>query len=220
VEAPSTDQELWLAIGTEVNPNRPLFTGDVFPDIVVAGQDDLGPAMIVAHPCSMRGKNGAIMDRVLMAPIRPYQKVPLEKWPRGHFGVFPIPGIDASAAVHLDLLGTVRSAGLEPFTRTACMSERGVNLLQQRLVMRLTRVDIPTRTFHEAFSHTYEEADLLEEWSDIVTEKGVSVSDAAARFEELIRAPRQPLTLQAALRDPQERAAVRREVRRAAEAFD
>lgn len=219
MEAPSTEDDLWLARGPDVNPNRPLFTGDIFPDVEIPGAE-VGRVMIIAHPCSMRGRNAALKARILVAPVRPYQRLHLENWRDGHSGVFPIPGVDGNAAVHLDSLGTAPSGELDPRGRIACLSELGVNLLQQRLVMRLTRVDIPTGTFHEAFSHTYEEADLLEEWTDILSEKGIDAAEAARRFEELIRAPREPMNLQEALRDTQQRAQVRREVRRNAEAFE
>lgn len=41
-----------------------------------------------------------------------------------------------------------------------------VNVLQQRLVHNLTRLEVGTSKFWEAFSRTYEESDLLEEWTE------------------------------------------------------
>jgi hypothetical protein len=86
----------------------------------------------------------------------------------------------------------------------------GVNLLQQRLVWHLTRFEVPTFRLQEAFAHTYEEADILEEWSDILCEAGWVVADAAARFEQFVRtAGRSGRPLQGDLRDAQLRSAVR-----------
>ena len=217
MDAPASEDDLWLARGDEVNPNRPLFTGDVVGSVLVAGQAEPCRAMIVAHPCSMRGRSAVIKDRVLMAPIRTYQQLAFDEWPLGHFGVFPITGLDNKAAVMLDEIGSASGADLERAERLGCLSEAGVNLLQQRLVFRLTRADIPTIDFHTAFSHTYEEADLLEEWTDTLAEKGYDVHAAAASFEERIRqVDGDGPSLQALLREPERRASVRREMRRAA----
>jgi hypothetical protein len=218
VESPASADALWLARDADVNPNRPIFTGDLFDDVEVAGQGPKGMAMVVAHPCSMRGKNGALAERVLMAPVRSYQKLPLKAWTEGHFGVFPIPGVDETAAVALDALGTAPTTALDSASRVACLSELGVNLLQQRLVMRLTRADLPTSVFHEAFSHTYEEADLLEEWCDVLSDAGRSIEEATAMFELAVREPRPAgESFQGLLRDPQQRASVRRDLRRLAQ---
>ena len=45
--------DLYLARGDEVNPFRPLFTGDIVADAAIPGVQDGGKAVVVAHPCSM-----------------------------------------------------------------------------------------------------------------------------------------------------------------------
>jgi hypothetical protein len=66
--------ELYLARGEEVNPNRPLFTGDVILDIPIPGVQDAGPAMVVAHPCSIRGPAGRLLETTLVAAVRERDK--------------------------------------------------------------------------------------------------------------------------------------------------
>jgi hypothetical protein len=86
----------------------------------------------------------------------------------------------------------------------------GVNLLQQRLIWRLTRFEVPTHTLQGVSAHVYEEADLLEEWTDELCRRGVTPGQAAAEFEEFLRADRDDgRTLQDRLRDPQSSASVR-----------
>lgn len=86
----------------------------------------------------------------------------------------------------------------------------GINLLQQRLVWNMTRLAVETAKFYEAFGHTYEEADLLEEWCETLSEAQIPVSEACERFEIHLRFDNggQP-SLQRQLRDPQLRSGVR-----------
>ena len=211
LETPASEDALWLARGEEVNPLRPCFTGDV---LALGGEG--GPlVMVLAHPCSMRGKGGTLASRVLVAPVATYSNLPLRKWDSGHFAVFPTAGLlPTPHAVRFDDLTTAPSGDLGLNGRIACLSVVGINLLQQRLVFHLTRAEVPTWTFNTAFQHTYDEADLLEEWVDELHGGAWSVEHLVAQFEERMRrseagAP----SLQADLQDPQRRAAVTRSVR-------
>jgi len=60
-------------------------------------------------------------------------------------------------------------------------------MLQQRLTCRLTRVDVPTADFNTALAHTFDEADLLEEWADTLGDAGWTQPAAAAEFETFMR---------------------------------
>lgn len=59
--------DLYLARGEEVNPNRPIFTGDVFDEVAIADVQTGGLAIVVAHPCSFRVGGGQLRDRLLAA---------------------------------------------------------------------------------------------------------------------------------------------------------
>ena len=63
--------------------------------------------------------------------------------------------------------------------------------------------------FWEAFGHTFEEADLLEDWTDSLASAAVQPGDVAAAFETWIRADDR----QERLKDAQQRAPVRAEMR-------
>jgi hypothetical protein len=205
---------LYLARTDEVSPYRPFFTGDVFDDLAIPGVQHEGAAIIIAHPCAMRGKNARLLDKVLVASVESHQKVPAHKWADGYYDRMPLPDLQGAGTAFevawLERLGRAERMHLLAAKRIACLSSVGVNLLQQRTVFHLTRVDIPTAKIWEAFSHTYEEAELLEEWTEALAASGVTADDAAQSFETWIRQENR----QERLRDPQARAPIRAEMRR------
>ena len=200
---------LYRARGDEVEPHRPMFTGDVVEDVAIPGVQDSGPAIIVAHPCAMRA-GPSLADRVLVAAVEPASAAPPKQWASGFFDRMPLPDLPSGFHVAwLDRIGRATTTDLVGATRIACLSPVGVNLLQQRLVFHLTRFAVPTKQLWEAFGHTYEEADMLEEW----LEDSADQAARTATFEEWIR-DGDP-SRQSRLRDPQQRASVRAELRAA-----
>ena len=180
--APRSSEELYLARGDDVVPSRPILTGDVFADVERDTDDHDGLAMVVAHPCSMRGRGGTLLPSIAVAPIRPYQTVPFERWPGGHFKVLPLPGLygadDISRAVHLLELSAVLSSELGRSRRILTLSGRGIHVLQQRLVYSLTRVVVGLDRLQEQSAAVLLEAELEEEWVDELAEGDL---DAAAQ---------------------------------------
>jgi hypothetical protein len=204
--------DLYLARGGDINDRRPLFTGDLFAEVPVPGVPGAGMAIIVAHPCSMRGSEARLRETVLVAAVEPHQPVGRDAWTRGYSDMMPLPEATGSDLYvgRFSRLGMANSEDLSAGRRVACLSVYGVNLLQQRLIWHLTRLEVPTFRLQEAFAHTYEEADILEDWSDILCDAGWVVADAAARFEQFVRsAGRSGRPLQEDLRDAQLRSAVR-----------
>lgn len=205
--------DLYLARGDEVNPNRPLFTGDVFAEVEIPGVEEGGMAIVVAHPCAFRLGGGQVGDRLLVARVRPFTKQGTSAWRSRYLDKMPLTDLAGTGfwAGHLDLIGRCRVDSLGSSGRIACLSSFGINVLQQRLTCHMTRAEVPTSTFDQAFSHTFDEADLLEEWTDALAESGWSPVRAAAEFERFIRSgnPR----WQDRLKDPQMRSAVRRACR-------
>ncbi|MCA1703934.1 MAG: hypothetical protein LC808_11970 [Actinobacteria bacterium] len=204
---------LYLVRGDEVSQHRPLFTGDVLDDVPIPGVQDSGPGIVVAHPCSMRGRDAQLLERILVAAVAPHDPVPASRWADGYLDRMPLPELRGPGAPFevgwLDRVGRATRDRLLAATRLACLSTIGVNMLQQRLVCTFTRVEIPTALFWDAFGHTFEEADLLEEWTDTLAAVGVAPTDAAAAFEAWIRAE----SRQERVKDPQQRAPVRAEMR-------
>lgn len=211
----STD-DLYAARGAEVNPNRPVFTGDVFRDAAIPGVQTEGMALVVAHPCSFRVGEGRLAERLLAARVEPIAKQGPNAWRNGFFDRMPLPDLDGTGywVGHLDKIGRSLTADLLETERMACLSEFGVNMLQQRLTCHLTRVEIPTATFNEAFAHTFNEADLLEEWTDTLVVVGWTQAKAAEEFETFLW--KGTPSLQAKLLDAQQRSSVRKACRQKA----
>lgn len=205
-------ERLYHGRGQEVSPNRPLFTGDVLDDVLIPGVQDGGLAMIVAHPCSMRGGTGQLKEQLLMAKVAPHPPDRAHRWTSGFYDRMPLPDLLADAgSFHVTWLDQLGRAGREVIVRAqrvASLSHVGVNMLQQRMVCCLTRVEIPTSTFWEAFAHTYEEVELLEEWNERL-EGQANPNELAAQFEQWLQVDDHQLRL----RDPQQRAPVRSEMR-------
>jgi hypothetical protein len=213
--------DLYLARGEDVNPLRPLFTGDVVANLAIPGVQEVGMAAVVAHPCSMRGKEAQLEPRVLVAAVAESGKIGRTAWAGGNFALMPLPDLVETGQLcvaRLDDIGKALTADIMAGVRVACLSPFGVNLLQQRFIWRLTRHQVPTYLLQEVSAHVFEEADLLEEWSDTVCAAGASPEQAAASFEAFVRADRGGgSTLQGDLRDPQRRSTVRSACRAEAE---
>lgn len=216
LEVPDDTDALALARGGEVNPLRPLFTGDVITDVEVPiFGDSPGCVAVLSHPCAMR--RGADLAPVLhVAPVSEYQ-AGRAVW-EGHFRVMPLGEVAGfpNAAIRLDQMTLVRSETLDPDRRVFCASRPGVNLLRQRLVHHLTRVIIDTPTFDEEAAPAHEEIDLMEEWLETAAAALVGVADASAHFHEWIREVENGSPRQERLKDPQAVAGIRRAARSAA----
>jgi hypothetical protein len=78
LDRPATADELYLARNEEVEPYRPILTGDVFTEITIPGvaiPHELG--MVISHPCNMR-VGDRLRENIQMLPIVEYQDVPLK----------------------------------------------------------------------------------------------------------------------------------------------
>jgi hypothetical protein len=141
------------------------------------GVQEHGAAVLVAHPCSIRGRNAHFREHMLTAAVRELSETPgAGAWTRGRFDQTPLPGL-LGAGFHVGRfaeIGRALTRDLQESDRLACMSVFGVNLMQQRLIMNLTRFEVPTFNLLEAFAHTFEEADILEDWNDVVCAAGIS----------------------------------------------
>lgn len=211
LEPAANPTRLYSALGADVNPHRPIFTGDVFACIDIPGVRS-APAIVIGHPCSIRGKNGKLAERTPVAAVEVHDRIPEARWSDGYFNKMPLDGLPLEAPFHvarLDLFGLALTSELAAAQRLACLSHPGINQLQQRLVHHQTRLVVPTSQFQQAFDHTYEEADLLEEWK---SELSHFDEDLESSFEAWIRegSPNR----QSRLEIHEERASIRREMRR------
>ena len=178
LESYGSIEKLYLARGDEVNPLRPLLTGDVVEGVDIPGVQDGARAVVIAHPCQMR-KGAVLSPVVLCALVRPQSPVDEPKWAEGFYDRMPLPDLIRDGACYVgdfSAIGLVSGDQLEGGQRLACLQHFGVNLLQQRLVNHLTRLEIETERFDDACAATLEEADLLEDFRDAVVPVGIEVS--------------------------------------------
>jgi hypothetical protein len=202
---------LYLSRADEVSGHRPLFTGDVVRGLSISGAPDTDLVIVIAHPCAMRS-GPHLSPSVLAAAVRPHAAEAPARWTQGFFDRMPLPDLEGvGGAFHvarLDQIGLVSTKDLRNGERIACLSTIGVNILQQRLVHYLTRLEVETSVLWDAFSHTYEESDLLEEWIEALHQTEANPTDT---FESWIREGSP--TRQDRLKDAQHRSPIRAELR-------
>lgn len=218
MEAPTSVEELYLARGDDVSEARPLLTGDIIEGLDIPGVDQVGDAIILQHPCSMRKDGVNLANRLLAARVTPHQEIPLQEWRNGHFARMPLPELHGEghhAAASFEDIGLVRAEAVEGGKRLSSLSRKGINLLQQRFIFYLTRFAVPTHRLDAAAAAVLEEADLLEEWTSAAMARGDATADAIREFHEWIRSDvGEGDTRQRRLAEPQSLSAVRRELRR------
>jgi hypothetical protein len=167
---PGSLQEIYLARGEDVIVARPIMTGDVFTGVDLDLDNHDGTVMVVSHPCGMRGAEGQLRSRVVVAPVTPYQAIPFRRWPRGEYGVFPLPELrgedDESRAVQLQDLNAVRCTRLDRANRMLSLKDLGIYVLVQRFVFSLSRVAVGLDKIQEQASGVLLEAELETDWVD------------------------------------------------------
>ena len=211
---------MYRSRGTDVNPQRLLFTGDVYSGGAIAGVQDSGLAIVIEHPCTMRGTMAQLNDFVLAISVREHEPMGANGWKTRCYDLTPLPDLTGTQLYVGDFLkvGRASTSELSSKPRLACASEFGINLLQQRLVWHMTRCLIPTSTISEAFSHLFEEADLCEDWTDTLFEVGINEVEARQSFDAFLTADLgNGRTLQKDLSETQLRSAVRAQCRTAAQ---
>lgn len=121
--------------------SRPLLQGDVFDQIVLPGFGDV-PRMvqIVTHPCAMR-KGPDLLPRVTVAPVESYVRMVKPAQWDGHLRVMPLAELqdDKHYATKFVDVTAAPAEFLTRDRRIATLSNRGIYVLQQRLVKHYTR---------------------------------------------------------------------------------
>jgi hypothetical protein len=188
----------------------------VFEHVEIPGLDDsLGLAMVMTHPCTMRGKGGLLRPRLLMGRVAPTAAIRLP-W-EGNFRLLPLPDLVAGQtgghwAANFEDVGSVRTELLNLDDRIACLDDRGVLLLQQRHTHHLTRYVVETAVLYEQSASVLMEAELLEEWLSAALdgltggEWEAACGKETTAFDDFLSPMRDQLG------DPARRAAVRRNV--------
>lgn len=211
LDKPDHADDLYLARVDEVLPHRPLMTGDVFEGLTIPGvADEPGLGMLMTHPCSMRTDGVHLLPKLQVALVEPSETLPWTNCPRDRM---PLPGLrhDEFHIVRFDLMGMITTSVLESAERTVCMTVRGINLLQQRLIWYFTRFEAPTGLLNDLFAPIFDEVDLQEEWVSAALSNGQDRETADEEFHEWIRADDgSGIPRQIRLAESQSRAMVRR----------
>jgi hypothetical protein len=153
----------------DVARSRPIFQGDVFQGIVLPGfGDEPRLVQIVAHPCSMRAGT-RLHPRVTVAPIERYQRVQGNGWD-GNLRVMPLADlVDGKhyAAKFVDVTAAP-SELLDINVRIASLSDRGIYVLQQRIVKHYTRLDVDPPTLAKETAPVLWEMHQQRDWVETV----------------------------------------------------
>jgi hypothetical protein len=221
LDQPGSDDELFLGLGDDVDPFRPLIQGDVYRGLTIAGYPpgDHDHVAILQHPCSMR-RGAELRDRVAVVPVRAYQRVSPEQWAHGHTRVVPLAGLSvgagAASAAHLTEPGTIRAEDFAEATRVAQLSTRGLLLFQQRVVYCSTHCVVGLDTLEEFSAPALAEAELLADWCMALVENHPDIGEPEAirlecvAFEHYVRVE---TDVQRRLDSVETRADARRQVR-------
>ncbi len=223
LDGPDSDESLYETYGADDDdPLRPIFQGDVFAGMTLAGYDgsDHDVVMLVGHPCSLR-KGGVLKDKMQAVPVREHQRVPPRRWPTGEKQCFPLPALDSGKPRRAVLTesGIVTRDQLRSAQRVVALSRRGVLLLQQRIVWTFARTVVLLDTFAEHNEPQLIELELLEHWNEQLCEKcspeelDAALQETEKQFESyMLEDGRREL-----LNQPDRRAEVRRAARAEAE---
>lgn len=206
---PEGDDEI-LDFEPEALQFNAVMTGDLFESVAVAGEPQPAPVVVAGHPCTIRGASGRLRPRVACIRVGDHQAVPYRHWPAGHFGVFPISRAVGLGQVAADLQEwvTVDSSQLRREKRRLTLTERGVVILQQRVVHALTRVIVDPILLEQASRHVLREAELERDWVEGL-EGLKSLDDLVADFASFMDRD----SRREQLKNGAGEAAVRREVR-------
>lgn len=192
LEAPETDENgeinwelLWLyRRKAGVQQPRPIFTGDVFENISVIGEDDSVTVVILQHPCALFDSNNNLREVLLAARLVDHAQVSVSGW-TGNYDIMPLVVHETDPLLHqavaLNQLVLVRSSELELKLkkRVACMEIEGVSRLLQRWTNANTRVVVPSWRYAHVVDAQFAEAEGMESWCAQRQQAGVKPPEAA-----------------------------------------
>lgn len=190
LEVPEADENggidwdlLWLYRDQAgVRQPRPIFTGDVFANIRVVGQDDPATVVILQHPCALFDSKNNLREVLLAAHLVDHDQVVPKGWV-GNYHIMPLVVHDTNPLVHqavaFNELVLVRSADLELPKRVACMEIEGISRLLQRWVNVNTRVVVPCWRYEQVVVAQFAEAEGIESWCLQRQQAGVKQPEAA-----------------------------------------
>jgi hypothetical protein len=129
-------------------------------------------------------KGPNLLPRVTVAPVEPYNLIRGNDWD-GHLKVMPLPELTSGKHFATKFVD-VTAAPAELLTRerrVASLSNRGIYVLQQRLVAHYTRFEVELEVLRRGSAPVLEEAQQQWEWVDTVLRDEELVDHAAIDAE-------------------------------------
>ncbi|MDP4013487.1 MAG: hypothetical protein U0990_06040 [Candidatus Nanopelagicales bacterium] len=157
----------------DVSWTRPRIQGDVFRDIVLPGfGEDVQIVQVIAHPCAMR-RGPDLAERVTVAPVLSYPLVEdggNKGWD-GHLKRMPLADLCEDGEHYATRFEDVTAAASTLLThdrRIASLSNRGIYVLQQRLIKHYTRLTVDIPTLRKQSAPVLEEAEQERDWIETI----------------------------------------------------
>lgn len=173
----------------DVSWSRPLLQGDVFDDVVLPGFGD-EPMMvqIVSHPCAMRTGQGMLLPRITVAPVGPHARIAGRSGWDGNLRFMPLPELDDGqnyATKFVDVTAAPVDL-LKRNKRVASLSNRGIYVLQQRLVKHYTRIELDLELLRRQSAPVLVEAEQQWHWIDEVLSEEELADEGAITAEAIV----------------------------------
>ncbi|MGB7982949.1 MAG: hypothetical protein WCF36_19370 [Candidatus Nanopelagicales bacterium] len=192
----------------------------MFKDVVLPGfGNELHLVQIVAHPCAMR-TGSTLTPRITVAPVVPHQPVTGSGWD-GNLRVMPLADLVQGQSFATKFVD-VTAAPAELLTRDrriATLTDRGIFVLQQRLMKHYTRVELALDLLRAQSAAVLTEAQMQWDWvEEALTEEELQDEAAVEREAQVFDTwlGQGTPSRRAKLRDEINFAAVRKEVHAAA----
>lgn len=170
----------------DVARSRMIFQGDVFQNVELPGfGDEPQIVQVVAHPCSMRAGT-KLHTRITVAPVVRNKQLVGEEW-NGSLRIMPLAElVDGThyAAKFIDITAAPAEL-LRLDDRIATLSDRGIYVLQQRLIKHYTRLEVEPGVLAVESSTTIWELHEQREWIETVLEDEDSWTDENLLAQEV-----------------------------------
>lgn len=166
----------------DVSWARPLIQGDVFDDVVLPGfGDEPMKVQIVNHPCAMRTGKGLLLPRITVAPVGPHARIAGQRGWDGNLRLMPLPELHDEQN-YVTKFADVTAAPVDFLTRRkriASLTNRGIYVLQQRLVKHYTRIELDLEVLRRQSAPVLVEAEQQWHWIDEVLSEEELTDEAA-----------------------------------------
>lgn len=166
----------------DVSWARPLLQGDVFDGVVLPGfGDEPMKVQIVTHPCSMRAGRGALLPRITVAPVRPHARIAGQRGWDGNLRLMPLPELEDEqnyATKFVDVTAAPIKLLMRQ-KRIASLSNKGIYVLQQRLVKHYTRVELGLELLRRQSAAVLVEAEQQWSWLEEVLSEAELTDESA-----------------------------------------